>query len=82
MLILVWANVAYSKDSDCNWNDDIPCITIYPNIKPTNAPIAIPNAWFCALLSIKAPIKAPIKGPRINPIGVKNKPTKTPNIVP
>ena len=37
MLILVWANVAYSKDSDCNWNDDIPCITIYPNINNSNA---------------------------------------------
>ena len=28
MLILVWANVAYSKDSDCNWNDDIPFLDV------------------------------------------------------
>ena len=37
ILILVWANVAYSKENDCKWDDDIPCLTIYPNINNSNA---------------------------------------------
>ena len=37
ILILVWANVAYSKEDNCKWDDDIPCLTIYPNINNSNA---------------------------------------------
>ena len=37
ILILVWANVAYSKENNCNWDDDIPCVTIYPKLNNSNA---------------------------------------------
>ena len=30
MLILVWTNIGHAKNKDCEWENDIPCLTIYP----------------------------------------------------
>ena len=37
ILILVWANIAYSKENNCNWENDIPCVVIKPSINNSNA---------------------------------------------
>ena len=30
MLILVWTNISHAKNKDCEWENDTPCLTIYP----------------------------------------------------
>ena len=30
MLILIWTNIGHAKNKDCEWENDIPCLTIYP----------------------------------------------------
>ena len=33
MLILVWISTAQAKNKECEWNNDVPCVTIYPKYK-------------------------------------------------
>ena len=30
ILVLVCVNIVQAKTDDCKWDDDIPCVTIYP----------------------------------------------------
>ena len=33
MLILVWSSTAQAKNKDCRWENDTPCVVIYPKYK-------------------------------------------------
>ena len=37
MLILVWNNIAHAKNNDCEWQSDVPCITIQKYKTNSNA---------------------------------------------
>ena len=37
MLILVWTNFAHAKEKDCEWDNNVPCITISKSINNSNA---------------------------------------------